>query len=272
MGGELVPTNSPQQVSPITEAERHALHFVKSGMFPNLTSVHQAVVKILAGKELGLGPFASIDGFDIIKGRISPSGNLCLAMIRSSSKYDYRVKRRDAKGCVLSFYFKKADGSLGEHLGDCSFGEAEARQAGLLSQDNYKKYPSQMYLNRAATDGQKMFCPDMFCGAKVYTPEELGGIPSRDDLPAQPQSTEQTQDAEIEKSSHPWDDAPGDTEAHKKLKALLRERKIPPSQLAEELGVGEGDLTNLTEVDAARAHNLLRYRKTSESKNEKVKA
>ena len=45
--------------------------FAKSGMFPDVKSQAQAVVKILAGKELGLSPFESMGSIYVVNGRLS---------------------------------------------------------------------------------------------------------------------------------------------------------------------------------------------------------
>src|SRR3990167_10426830 len=45
--------------------------FVKSGMFPDLKSQAQAVVEILAGKELGLSPLESITNLYIVNGKVA---------------------------------------------------------------------------------------------------------------------------------------------------------------------------------------------------------
>ncbi len=43
--------------------------FAESGMFPDIKSAAQAIVKIQAGAELGIAPFAAMSGIHIIKGK-----------------------------------------------------------------------------------------------------------------------------------------------------------------------------------------------------------
>ena len=45
-----------------------------------------------------------------------------------------------------------------------------------------------MLRSRAITEGQKAFAPALGGGVKAYTPEELGGEPHEDDLPASAQA------------------------------------------------------------------------------------
>jgi len=132
----------------------------------------QAAVKIMAGEELGLPPIASMMGFNIIKGKIAMSGNLMGAQLRKHG-YDYRMKRHDTTGCELEFLSKLESGKR-TPLGLSSFTEEDAKQAGLLGSDTYKKYPRNMYFNRAMSNGCKWHTPEIFGGAPVYTPEELG--------------------------------------------------------------------------------------------------
>ena len=43
--------------------------FAESGMFPDIKSAAQAVVKIQAGAEIGIPPFAAMSGIHIIQGK-----------------------------------------------------------------------------------------------------------------------------------------------------------------------------------------------------------
>jgi len=138
----------------------------KSGYFQDTREAAQAVVKVLAGREMGIGPIAAMTGIYIVKGRVTLSANLMAAQIKRSGKYDYRIARMDDAGCVIDFY----QGS--EKIGSSSFVEADARAAGLTSGDNWKKFPRNMYFARAMSNGAKWYTPDVFSGP-VYTPDEL---------------------------------------------------------------------------------------------------
>jgi len=138
----------------------------KSGFFSDSRGAAQAVVKILAGREIGVGPIAAMTGVNIIKGRVTLSANIMAAAIKRDPRYDYRIKRLDDDGCELEFY------EGGKAVGTSSFDKADAKQAGL-SGDNWTKYPRNMFFARAISNGAKWFCPDIF-GGPVYTPDELG--------------------------------------------------------------------------------------------------
>jgi hypothetical protein len=139
----------------------------KSGFFNDSRQAAQCVAKILAGRELGFGPIASMTGVYIVKGRITLSANLIGAAIKRSARYNYKIDRMDNTGCVIGFY---EDGQL---IGTSEFTEADAKAAGLLAGENWKKYPRNMYFARAMSNGARWYCPDVFNGP-VYTPDEMG--------------------------------------------------------------------------------------------------
>lgn len=137
-----------------------------SGYFQDARDVGQAVAKILAGRELGIGPLASMTGIYIVKGRVTLSANLIAAQIKRSGRYDYRVKRLDNEGCEVEFYQNN------EPIGTSTFTKEDARVAGLGG-DNWTKFPKNMLYARAISNGAKFYCPDVFSGP-VYTPDEMG--------------------------------------------------------------------------------------------------
>lgn len=142
--------------------------FLKSGLFVGCKSASQAAVKIMAGAELGIGPFASMDGFDTIQGRPAMSGGLMAAMVKRSEAYDYRVIKIEDNECVIEFFER------GKSIGVSKFTSKDAQAAQVSGKNNWKQYPRNMLFNRAISNGIRWYCPDLFLGVKVYTPEELG--------------------------------------------------------------------------------------------------
>lgn len=140
---------------------------VKSGFFQDSHQAAQAVVKILAGQELGFGPIASMTGINVIKGRVTLSANLIAAAIKRTGRYNYRIRKQDNDGCEIEFF------EAGQSIGVSAFTRQDATAAGLLAGDNWRKYPRNMYFARAISNGAKWFCPDVFSGP-VYTPDEMG--------------------------------------------------------------------------------------------------
>lgn len=140
---------------------------VKSGFFQDTREQAQAIVKVLAGAELGFGPIASMQGVYIVKNRVTLSANLVGAAIQKSGKYRFRVVRLDGDGCEIDFY----EGS--QKIGTSTFTHDDAKNADLLSNQTYKKFPRNMLYARALTNGARWYCPEVFNGP-IYTPDELG--------------------------------------------------------------------------------------------------
>jgi len=142
----------------------------RSGYFQDAKDVSQTIVKILAGRELGFGPIASMTGFYIVKGHVSISANLMAAAVKRSVRYDYRVATLSDERCTLKFY--EMAGGQREELGESSFTMSDAKRAGTGNTD---KFPRNMLFARAMSNGVKWFCPDV-TGGPVYTPDELGVV------------------------------------------------------------------------------------------------
>lgn len=143
-----------------------ARYFQQSGLFPDLQSEAQAYVKVVAGRELGLGPLASVSGLNVIKGRVTFSANLLASMVKRHPRYDYRVAEHNERGCRIVF----TEG--GEEIGVSTFTMEDAKRAGLGGM-NWTKYPQAMLFARALTQGVRWFCPDVTAGAPAYSPEEI---------------------------------------------------------------------------------------------------
>ena len=140
----------------------------ESGFFSDTKGAAQAVVKVLAGQELGFGPIASMTGVNIIKGRVTLSANLLAAAVKRSGRYNYRVLRLDDAGCEIEFY------ENGKAIGISKFDDDDAKNAGLTG-DNWRKFRRNMHFARSVSNGTKWYCPDIF-GGPIYTPDELGAM------------------------------------------------------------------------------------------------
>lgn len=137
----------------------------QSGYFADARDAAQAVVKVLAGRELGFPPIASMRGIHIIKGQVALSANLIAAAIkRSKPAYNYRILEITADVCRIAFF------EDGEEVGISTFTRAEAKAAGT---QNLEKFARNMLFARAMTNGARWYCAGIF-GGPIYTPEELG--------------------------------------------------------------------------------------------------
>jgi hypothetical protein len=167
-GEVTVLRESRQIIHTMEDAERAARAMSSSGFFQDSKSAAQAVVKILAGQELGFGPFASMTGVHIIQGKPSIGANLMAAAVKSSGKYNYRVTAMSETQCSIDFYEGK------EKVGTSTFTLDDAKKADLTGKDTWKKYAKNLLFARALSNGVRWYAPDIFNGSPVYTPEELG--------------------------------------------------------------------------------------------------
>ena len=139
-----------------------------SGYFSDVKSEAQALVKVMAGAEIGLPPFAAMTGIHIVQGKPVIGANLIATLVKNDPRYDYRVKQADATACIIQWY------ESGQAVGESSFTMTEATAAGLTGKDNWKKYTSDMLFARALTRGARRYAPGIFGGSPIYTPDELG--------------------------------------------------------------------------------------------------
>ncbi|WOI85960.1 hypothetical protein [Rhodococcus qingshengii] len=209
--------------------------FIQSGMFKGdkginqAQQVYQAGVKIIAGVEFGIQPFAAMRGINIIKGNAEMSANLMAAKVKKHPKYDYRVKQWDRDGCVLEFFEIPHPGALRkdwELLGTSSFDAEDAKIAGLAGGDNWRKFARNMYFARAMSNGVRIYTPDVFYGAPVYVEGEISGefeeTPTEppqaksdsgdqgenDAPPLTPPAKQEPVEAEVVEADTPVDDVP----------------------------------------------------------------
>jgi hypothetical protein len=134
-----------------------------SGYFSDTRDAAQAIVRVLAGRELGIGPISAMTGVYIVKGRVAIGANLMAAAVKRSGKYNYRVVEMSDAVCKIAFT------EHGKDIGESVFTLADAKKAGT---QNLDKFPRNMLFARAMSNGVRWFCPDVFDTA-VYTPDEL---------------------------------------------------------------------------------------------------
>lgn len=164
MSEALVPYQA--QAMSLTDTMQLGQAMAQSGYFADSKDAAQAVVKILAGRELGFGPVASMTGINVIKGKITLSANLIAASVKRSGRYNYRIITMADTGVSIDFF----EGN--ERVGNSTFTLDDAKKAGLTG-DNWKKFPRNMLFARAMSNGAKWYCPDL-SGGPIYTPDELG--------------------------------------------------------------------------------------------------
>jgi hypothetical protein len=173
-GGSAPLTNEPP-VGPMTDPLAIGQVMARSGLFPDITRVSQAVVKVLAGRELGIGPFAAMSDIHIIEGKPVIGARILAALVRQSAVYDYEVVEWTNERCAIDFYRhgQKLEPTVTFDHEDAKRAELDTpTRAGKPS--NHTKFPRKMKFARAMSNGVGLHCPDLTAGAPVYTPDELG--------------------------------------------------------------------------------------------------
>lgn len=176
---------------------RIAAAFKASGMFPDLQSEAQAVVKIVAGQEVGFGPMASMQSIQMIQGRPTFSANALSALVKMHPTYNYRVVAHDATVCRIEFL------ENGELTGVSEFTMEDAQRAGLVGGTNWKKYPKAMLFARALSQGVRWYAPDVTAGSAAYVPEELGGDEPQTAIEAESRDAHAQSEALAAEAGHP---------------------------------------------------------------------
>lgn len=217
MNTELVRTKSQQpQDLDLDGMMTIADMFCKSGMFADVRDVAKAFVKIQAGKEIGVPPFAAMRGVSIIQGQAALGATLVAGRMKAHG-YDWTEIRRDAEVCELEITKPN-----GKPAGVARFSMDDAKLAGLSGKDNWKKYPKAMLFARCITDAARTFAPEVFSGIPVYTPEELGETNTSEDGDSLPPTQAQILQAKLEEAQAAGFDVDPQAEAKK-----YGEAKVP---------------------------------------------
>ncbi len=181
-------------------------HLVDSGMMPkHVRNPGAALACVLAGRELGLGPMASIRGLHMVEGRVVLSADTMLAIaIKRGIRHRWLCKDDQCATIRL----ERAGFAPMEH----SFSAAEAGDAGLLGRKNWKAYRPAMLRARCITSALRAYAPDLFVGhydpdeARDFTPEPAAEVIEVEVVPepAPPSGQRKARDAFRGKVQRMW--------------------------------------------------------------------
>lgn len=203
----------------------------QSGYFKDASDPAKAVVKVLYGQELGVGPIQAMMGIHVIEGKPAMSAGLMSSLIKASGRYTWRVLEHTDKTCRLMFLEKDGKGGWME-IGEAAFSMEDAARAGLTGRDPWKKYPKNMMFARALSNGARWYCADVFGGA-VYEPDEL----SEDTQTAKPErGGRQSQTAKVVMLDR---GEPAAVEVSQTFRERLEPAEPAPEPAAEPVALGE---------------------------------
>lgn len=141
---------------------------VESGYFKDLRMAQQAIVRIIAGREFGMGPVEAMSSFHVIKGKVELTADALAARVKASARYDYNVLALSDTECILEFF------ENGRLAGVSSFTEDDREKAGLQLRGSegptaWARYPRNMLFARALTNGVAWYCPDIASAAPTVS-------------------------------------------------------------------------------------------------------
>jgi hypothetical protein len=168
--------------------------FALSGLFKDLTdkraeegatAQREAMIKILAGREMGMEPVESMMGLVLVEGRISMSADTMAGRIAGHSEYRHRVREITHAACEIEFEERQDNGGW-ISIGKSKFSIEDAQAAGLCKVVDgravarsrngnalpWESYTRNMLFARAMSNGFRWFVPHLKL-ARVYTSEEV---------------------------------------------------------------------------------------------------
>jgi hypothetical protein len=202
----------------------------RSGYFQGVGSPAQAVVKMLAGAEMGFGPMAALSAIHFYDGKIDLGAHLRAATIKRSDRYDYEIGELTREVCRLEFYERTlaAGGEIRKGLGgwvkkkepvtvtlreSVESGVALARDGKTLKA-NWARSPDDMLFARAVSKGFRRYCPDLTGGVLSYDPDELDALPAEPvpalPPPPEPEPVAEALPAEAPAMTEPAPEGPAD--------------------------------------------------------------
>jgi len=150
-------------VVPYNEMERMAVTVAKSGLF-GVKDKDQALALMALCQAEGIHPMTAVRDYHIIKGRPSLKAETMLArFMQNGGKVEWHTLT-DQKAEAT---FSHAQG--GSVRLDWTLDRA--KQAGLLGNETWSKYPRPMLRSRLISEGVRTVAPGIVQG--VYTPDEL---------------------------------------------------------------------------------------------------
>lgn len=238
MAGAPVAALVPQSLE---EAFRLSGALAASGMAPRgMDKPEQIMVAIMAGAELGLAPFQSLQSFAVVNGRPTLWGDGLMAVVRGRGVKVRETMEGEGDTLLARCHVTRPDS--GEEI-ERTFTVADAIKAGLWGkQGPWQQHPKRMLQMRARAFALRDGCADMLRGiqvreevedyqqVRVVQPapsglrERLAGSPSEEGFNASQalpdpvdfaEQAEEIADAEIadladQTQDPPADDFPGD--------------------------------------------------------------
>ena len=150
------------------EAFQLATRAIASGLFAQLRKPEEALVILMMGAELGLGPMQALRSIYVVNGKPVLSADLLVALVRRSGECaSWRVVESTDQRCEIRTTRK---GETQEEV--CVWTMERAIKAGVTNKPTWKNFPAQMLKARAAAELARQVYPDVGI-ERLYTPDEM---------------------------------------------------------------------------------------------------
>lgn len=186
--GTALATRAPQTMAAPTETD-HARAFeprdlgeaVKlaqvlfaSRLLPKALATPEAVVTaIVLGRELGLSAMQAIRGIHVIEGKPTLSADMMVALCKQRRDVCAYFTCTETSGTVATYETQRVGEPKPTKL---SFTLEQAKAAGVVGKDNWRKFPDAMLRARASSALARIVYPDLVLG--IYDPDELEPAPA----------------------------------------------------------------------------------------------
>ena len=157
----------------INEALAVARTLVASRLLPKSVGTPEAAFAIImTGREMGLTAMQALRSIHVIEGKPTMSADLMLALVKRSNVCQYfRLVESTAE--IATYECLRTGEPAPTRM---SFALEEAKAAGLVGKDNWRKYPAAMLRARCIAALARAVFPDVMLG--VYETDELAPAPS----------------------------------------------------------------------------------------------
>ncbi len=238
--------------------KEQASMLVKSGFLPvAIKTPEQAIAIMMKGRELGVPAMQAFAQISVIQGKPSAGAELQLALIHKNcpgAKVEFLERTNER--CTIEA------SRPGHRPQKFTYTIDDAKAAGLVGKDNWRKFPRIMVSWRCTSEMARSVFPDAIMGMS-HTPEELGAVVNEEgeivDIPSEvkaaylPDAPIKLKDGEISREQHAQNRAEMLDEIQKENSAAERPLEIPfGKDGTEELYSGTKANESLLIIDANR--------------------
>lgn len=182
-----LPEQRPMNVGPSFEQIKDmATYFARSGMF-GVKTPEQAFSLLMIAQSEGLHPARAMQEYHVINNRPTLKAEAMLGRYHKAGGKVKWIKHEDDE--VVAEFTHESSGTM-----EVSWNMERAKQAGILGNATWKKYPRQMLRARVISEGVRLSYPGCIVG--FYAVEEAMDFDDRRSEPVHVEATE----AEFEES------------------------------------------------------------------------